>query len=92
MSRSVKKSYFVDPVLYKRIERALAKKDRSYIKVWSRHSTVIPMMVGMNFRIHNGKNFIDVHIVENMVGCKLGEFALTRTFKQHAGDRKIKKG
>ena len=66
--------------------------DHRVIKTWSRRSTVIPEMVGMTFAVHNGKKFIPVFVTENMVGHKMGEFAPTRTFFGHAGDKKAKKG
>jgi small subunit ribosomal protein S19 len=83
MSRSLKKGFFVDSGLGRRVEEAQKIESRKPIKTWSRRSTVTPEFVGLNLEIHNGKNFIPVHITENMVGHKLGEFALTRTFKGH---------
>jgi small subunit ribosomal protein S19 len=83
MSRSIKKGVFIDGKL---MEKVLAIKNaakKEVIKTWSRRSTVIPEMVGMTIAIHNGKKFIPVFITENMVGNKLGEFALTRTYKGH---------
>lgn len=93
MPRSVKKGPFVDGHLVKKVKEAQepgAKK--RVIKTWSRRSTVLPEMVGLTFAIHNGKKFFPVFVTENMVGHKLGEFAPTRTFHGHAGDRKGKKG
>jgi small subunit ribosomal protein S19 len=84
MARSLKKGFFVDPGLWKKVEAAQEKDDRRPIKTWSRRSTVTPEFVGLNLEVHNGKIFHPVHITENMVGHKLGEFALTRTFKGHS--------
>ncbi len=91
MARSLKKGYYIDPVLYDKVLAALETNNKRPIKTWARSSTIIPMMVGLSFLVHNGKDFIPVYIVENMVGCKLGEFSITRTFREHAGDRKAKK-
>ena len=85
MSRSIKKGPFVDPVLRRRIEEMNRRSERKVMKTWSRRSTVVPEMVGHTIAVHNGKKFIPVYISENMVGHKLGEFALTRTFRGHAG-------
>jgi small subunit ribosomal protein S19 len=90
--RSVKKGPFVDGHLYKKVDQAQRTGSRKVIKSWSRRSMIIPEMVGLTFAIHNGKKFIPVFVTENMVGHKLGEFAPTRTFHGHAGDRKAKKG
>ncbi len=83
MARSIKKGVFVDGKLLKRVLEAKNSQKREVIKTWSRRSTVIPEMVGMTLAIHNGKKFIPVFISENMVGCKLGEFALTQNYKGH---------
>lgn len=92
MSRSVWKGPFIDPSLIKKIKKVKASGKREVIKTWSRRSTIIPEFVGLNFAVHNGKSFIPVFIVENMVGCKLGEFSPTRTFHGHAAsDKKGKK-
>ena len=88
MPRSVKKGPFVDHHLVKKIETAQKNNDKRPIKTWSRRSTVIPDFVGLTIAVHNGKQHIPVYISENMVGHKLGEFALTRTFKAHSADRK----
>jgi len=88
MPRSVKKGPFVDDHLAAKVLKALEAQDRRVIKTWSRRSTVIPEMVGLTFAVHNGKKFIPVFVTENMVGHKLGEFAPTRTFFGHAGDKK----
>ena len=86
MARSLKKCPFVDHHLLKKVEAAGTSKRP--IKTWSRRSMILPEMVGYTIAVHNGKNHIPVLINENMVGHKLGEFALTRTFKGHSGDRK----
>tara|TARA_B100001250_G_C19665236_1_gene728934 strand:- start:127 stop:402 length:276 start_codon:yes stop_codon:yes gene_type:complete len=90
MSRSIKKGPFVDSHLAKKIEIAAESRDRKPIKTWSRRSTILPNFIGLTIAIHNGRQHIPVLIVENMVGHKLGEFASTRTFKGHTGDRKTK--
>jgi len=90
MPRSLKKGPFVDDHLLKKVKKAKETNDRSVIKTWSRRSTVLPEMVGLTFAVHNGKKFIPVFVTENMVGHKLGEFAPTRTFHGHAGDKKSK--
>ena len=88
MARSVKKGPFVDAHLMKKIDTAAATKDKRPIKTWSRRSTVVPEFIGLTIAVHNGKQHVPVYINENMVGHKLGEFALTRTFKGHAADKK----
>ncbi|MDT3678414.1 MAG: 30S ribosomal protein S19 [Burkholderiaceae bacterium] len=88
MARSVKKGPFVDGHLMKKVDAALATKDKKPIRTWSRRSTVVPEFIGLTIAVHNGKQHVPVYINENMVGHKLGEFALTRTFKGHAADRK----
>ena len=88
MARSVKKGPFVDGHLMKKIDAALATKDKKPIRTWSRRSTIVPEFIGLTIAVHNGKQHVPVYINENMVGHKLGEFALTRTFKGHAADRK----
>jgi small subunit ribosomal protein S19 len=89
MARSVKKGPFVDGHLMRKVEAAQASKDKRPIKTWSRRSTVLPDFVGLTIAVHNGKQHIPVYVTENMVGHKLGEFALTRTFKGHSADRKV---
>lgn len=89
MARSIKKGPFVDSYLYKKAEQA--SKDKKPIKTWSRRSTIVPDFVGLNFLVHNGKKFVPVFVSENMVGHKLGEFAPTRTFFSHSGDKKADK-
>lgn len=88
MARSVKKGPFVDEKLLKKVQKAEETGSRAVIKTWSRRSTVTPEFLGHTFAVHNGKKFIPIFITENMVGHKLGEFAPTRTFYSHAGDRK----
>jgi small subunit ribosomal protein S19 len=88
MSRSLKKGPFVDGHLLKRVETAQASKDKKPIKTWSRRSTIVPDFIGLTIAVHNGKQHVPVYVTEQMVGHKLGEFALTRTFKGHAADRK----
>ncbi|MDY6845102.1 MAG: 30S ribosomal protein S19 [Thermodesulfobacteriota bacterium] len=88
MPRSVKKGPFIDDHLLKKVENLQDTQKRAVIKTWSRRSTVIPEMVGLTIAVHNGRKFIPVFITENMVGHKLGEFAPTRTFHSHSGDRK----
>ena len=83
MSRSVKKGFFVDPHLSKKVSAAQTNNDRKPIQTWSRRSTITPDFVGLNFNVHNGRSFLPVYVTENMVGHKLGEFASTRTFKGH---------
>jgi small subunit ribosomal protein S19 len=86
--RSLKKGPFIDLPLAKKVQVASAKNDRRPIKTWSRRSMVTPEMVSLTIAVHNGRNHVPVLITENMVGHKLGEFAPTRTFKAHGGDRK----
>ena len=91
MARSIKKGPFVDLHLLKKVETVRATNDKRPVKTWSRRSTVLPTFVGLTIAVHNGKQHIPVYISENMVGHKLGEFSLTRTFKGHAADRKAVK-
>mgnify|MGYP001807327995 FL=1 len=91
MARSIKKGPFVDAHLAKKVETASANRDRKPIKTWSRRSTVLPNFIGWTIAVHNGRQHVPVLISENMVGHKLGEFALTRTFKGHAADKKAKR-
>ena len=88
MSRSLKTGPFVDRHLLAKVLRSQDTKSNKVIKTWSRRSTIIPDFIGMTFAVHNGKKFIPVYVTENMVGHKLGEFAPTRTFYGHAGDRR----
>jgi small subunit ribosomal protein S19 len=85
MARSLKKGPFIDAHLQKKVEAASASNDKRVIKTWSRRSTVVPQMIGLTLAVHNGNKFIPVYVTENMIGHKLGEFSLTRTFKGHAG-------
>ncbi len=88
MPRSLKKGPYIDPKLEKKVIAMSSDKKKKVIKTWSRRSTISPMFVGHTFAVHNGNKFIPVFVSENMVGHKLGEFAPTRTFRQHSGDRK----
>jgi len=88
--RSIKKGPFVDLHLENKVRVAAAKNDRRPIKTWSRRSMILPDMVGLTIAVHNGRAHVPVLISENMVGHKLGEFAATRTFKGHSGDKKTK--
>ena len=87
MARSLKKGFFVDDHLATKVERMNDSGQRKVIKTWSRRSTVTPDMVGHTIAVHNGMKFIPVYLSENMVGHKLGEFAMTRTFRGHAGKK-----
>ena len=91
MARSLKKWPFCDAHLLKKVETAQASRDKKPIKTWSRRSTIMPDFIGLTIAVHNGKQHVPVYVSENMVGHKLGEFALTRTFKGHAADKKAKK-
>ena len=88
MPRSLKKGPFIDPKLENKVKAMDNNKKKKVIKTWSRRSTISPLFVGHTFAVHNGNKFIPVFISENMVGHKLGEFAPTRIFRQHSGDRK----
>lgn len=88
MPRSLKKGPFVDEHLLKKVEKATDSMSRQIIKTWSRRSTILPEFVGLTFAVHNGRKFLPVFVTEDMVGHKLGEFAPTRTFFGHAGDKK----
>ncbi|MCP5104516.1 MAG: 30S ribosomal protein S19 [bacterium] len=88
MGRSIKKGVYIEEKLFKKVLEAKRSQKREVIKTWSRRSTVIPEMVGLTLAIHNGKKFIPVFISENMVGCKLGEFSLTRNYKGHTSKGK----
>ena len=92
MARSLKKGPFVDDHL---LNKAMAlqgdsAKSSKVVKTWSRRSTIVPEFIGITFAVHNGKKFIPVYITDNMIGMKLGEFAITRTFHGHSGDKKAK--
>ena len=88
MARSLRKGPFVDEHLIQKVLRAQETKDRKPIKTWSRRSVIVPEMIGLTIAVHNGHAHVPVSINENMIGHKLGEFASTRTFKVHSGDRK----
>jgi small subunit ribosomal protein S19 len=90
MARSLKKGAFVDSHLLKKVEAMNSSIKKSAIKTWSRRSTITPEFVGITIAVHNGKTFIPVYVSENMVGHKLGEFALTRTFRGHSNKEKVK--
>jgi small subunit ribosomal protein S19 len=91
MARSLKKGYFIDDHLADKVQAMNDRGDRRVIKTWSRRSTITPDMVGHTIAVHNGLKFIPVYVSENMVGHKLGEFAMTRTFRGHSG-KKAEKG
>ncbi|SDI71975.1 30S ribosomal protein S19 [Propionivibrio dicarboxylicus] len=91
MGRSIKKGPFVDAHLIKKVDAVRATSDKRPIKTWSRRSTILPDFVGLTIAVHNGKQHIPVYVTENMVGHKLGEFSLTRTFKGHTAGKKAKK-
>lgn len=90
MPRSIKKGPFVDLSLMKKIVTAVKEGIKRPIKTWSRRSMIVPDMVGLTIAVHNGRDFVPVLMTEDMVGHKLGEFAPTRTFKAHSGDKKSK--
>jgi small subunit ribosomal protein S19 len=90
MPRSIKKGPFVDHHLIAKVETAIESNSKRPIRTWSRRSMILPEMVGLTIAVHNGRQHVPILINENMVGHKLGEFAPTRTFKGHAGDRKTK--
>lgn len=90
MPRSVRKGPFIDEHLMAKVRVASSNNDRRPIKTWSRRSMVVPDMVGLTIAVHNGRQHMPVLISENMVGHKLGEFAVTRTFRSHTGDKKAK--
>jgi small subunit ribosomal protein S19 len=91
MGRSLKKGPFVDAHLIDKVETVRATSDKRPIKTWSRRSTILPEFIGLTIAVHNGKQHIPVFVTENMVGHKLGEFSLTRTFKGHTAGKKAKK-
>ena len=91
MSRSIKKGPFVDLHLLKKVEAAAEANDRRPIKTWSRRSMILPNMVGLTIAVHNGKQHVPVLINEDMVGHKLGEFAVTRNYRGHVADKKAKR-
>ncbi|RMF13244.1 MAG: 30S ribosomal protein S19 [Candidatus Dadabacteria bacterium] len=91
MPRSIKKGPYIEPSLARKVDRHRESGSRQVIKTWSRRSTITPDMVGITFAVHNGRTFLPVFVTEDMVGHKLGEFAPTRTYRGHAGDKKAKK-
>lgn len=91
MPRSLKKGPFIDVSLLKKVEKAVKINDKKPLKTWSRRSTVFPNMVGLTISVHNGRHHIPIFITEEMVGHKLGEFSLTRTYRGHVADKKVKK-
>ncbi len=91
MPRSLKKGPFIDLHLLKKVETATEKNDRRPIKTWSRRSMILPNMVGLTIAVHNGRQHVPVLVNEEMVGHKLGEFAVTRTYKGHVADKKAKR-
>lgn len=90
MARSIRKGPFIDHHLISKVEAAIESKSKKPIKTWSRRSTIVPEMIDLTIAVHNGKDHVPVFVTDNMVGHKLGEFAMTRTFKGHSGDRKAK--
>jgi small subunit ribosomal protein S19 len=90
MARSLKKGPYIEPKLLKKALAAQENASRKVIKTWSRRSTIVPELVGLTLAVHNGKKFIPVFVSEDMVGHKLGEFAPTRTYYGHAGDKKTR--
>lgn len=90
MPRSIKKGPFIDHHLLKKVEEAVATKSRKPIKTWSRRSMIFPEMIGLTIAVHNGKIHVPILITENMIGHKLGEFAVTRTFRGHVADKKAR--
>ena len=90
MPRSIRKGPFVDHHLMKKVDEAVATNSKRPIKTWSRRSMVLPDLVGLTIAVHNGKQHVPVLVTENMVGHKLGEFVLTRTYRGHAADKKTK--
>ncbi|NBX85243.1 MAG: 30S ribosomal protein S19 [Gammaproteobacteria bacterium] len=90
MPRSIRKGPFVDGSLLNKVVKAIETNSKKLIKTWSRRSTILPEMIGLTIAVHNGRDHVPVYVTDNMVGHKLGEFAPTRTFKQHSGDRKTK--
>ena len=91
MTRSLKKGPFVDHHLLAKVEKATANSDKKPVKTWSRRSTILPEFIGLTIAVHNGRQHVPVFVTEHMVGHKLGEFALTRTYKGHAADKKAKR-
>ncbi|MBL9029285.1 MAG: 30S ribosomal protein S19 [Caedimonas sp.] len=92
MARSVWKGPFIDGYLFKKADALRDSGRKEVIKTWSRRSTILPQFVGLTFAVHNGQKFVPVYVTEEMIGHKFGEFAMTRTFHGHAGDKKAKRG
>jgi small subunit ribosomal protein S19 len=92
MARSLKKGPFVDEHLMAKIDRANDNNEKKVIRTWSRRSTIVPEMVGHTIAVHDGRKHVPVYVSESMVGHKLGEFAPTRTFRGHSGDRSARRG
>ncbi|BBO59130.1 30S ribosomal protein S19 [Mycoavidus sp. B2-EB] len=91
MARSIKKGPYCEAYVRRKVQAAIATRDRKPIKIWSRRSTILPEAIGFTFAVHNGRQHVPIYISENMVGHKFGEFVLTRTFKGHAADKKAKR-
>ena len=91
MPRSLKKGPFVDEHLFRKVATQNSANTKNVIKTWSRRSMILPDMVGLTISVHNGRQHIPVYVSEEMVGHKLGEFAPTRTYRGHAGDKKVKR-
>ncbi len=91
MARSLKKGPFIDDHLMKKVEAANAKGEKKVIRTWSRRSTITPEMVGHTIAVHDGRKHVPVYVSESMVGHKLGEFAQTRTFRGHAGEKSVRR-
>ncbi len=91
MTRSLKKGPYCEGHLVKKVEAAQVARDKRPIRTWSRRSTILPDFIGLTIAVHNGRQHVPVYISENMVGHKLGEFALTRTFKGHSADKKARR-
>ena len=91
MARSLKKGPFVDHHPMAKVDKAVSTNDKKPVKTWSRRSMVLPEFIGLTIAVHNGKQHVPVYVSDQMVGHKLGEFALTRTFKGHPADKKAKK-
>jgi small subunit ribosomal protein S19 len=92
VARSVWKGPFIDGYLFKKADALRDSGRKEVIKTWSRRSTILPQFVGLTFAVHNGQKFVPVYVTEEMIGHKFGEFAMTRTFHGHAGDKKAKRG
>ena len=91
MARSLKKGPFIDEHLLRKVEKANERGERKVIRTWSRRSTILPEMVGQTIAVHDGRKHVPVYISESMVGHKLGEFAATRTFRGHGGEKAVRK-